>query len=88
MVYISPHCSERSATRSIPLEAVERALEVPFMEGDANGNRNWGLVRAICDGVWRFVVVVWELNGNLKVAVTAFYPEKGKLLAHQFKRIR
>lgn len=80
MVNFTDHCMARLASRSIPTEVIERAMENPFLSGDANHNRKWGLVNAVIDGAWRFILVFWEVHGWTKTAITAYVPDQGQLL--------
>ncbi len=81
MTTFTEHCLERSASRSIPTEVIERAMENPFLSGDTRHNRKWGVVNAVIDGAWRFVVVLWEVRGWTKLAITAYVPNREQILA-------
>jgi|APSaa5957512622_1039677.scaffolds.fasta_scaffold32962_2 hypothetical protein len=77
---MTSHCRDRCSNRSIPVEAVYRALEQPFLSGTSPGDTSWGLVRAVCGSRWQFVMVVWTLRDGCKIAITAYHPNREKLL--------
>lgn len=80
MTTFTEHCLERSVSRSIPTEVIERAMEHPFLSGNTTiANRKWGLVNAVIDGSWQFVLVLWDVNGWNKLAITAYVPNAGTL---------
>ena len=73
MTIYTTHGRERLFTRGIPQEAIERAVTNPFLEGNARDGTRWGIVRAICGNVWKFVKVIWLRSVDGPVIVTAYH---------------
>ena len=80
---MSKHAARRSETRHLSEEVIQDTMAKPFIKGFIR-HLQWGMSRAVIDGVWRFVMVIWRQTILDKIVVTA-YPVTGmKMLGGKF----
>jgi len=74
---LTDHAVRKSSARNLSPDVIQGALDHPCIQGYVRGHYRWNVARAVLNGVWRFVMVIWREVESDQLVITA-YPVQGR----------